>query len=128
MIAGAMSTEPISIAIPHPGTRRWPRYKLNVPIRAVVQRDSRVLIVDGRGNELNEGGMAVFAGLELKIGDDVDIEFTPPYQGMPIRVRSIVRNRRGYYYGVEFRRATAEDVEKVSLIRLTLQALGSPLQ
>jgi hypothetical protein len=123
-----MQAETHSSPPQYPTARRWPRFQINVPIRAIVRRDNRVRIVDGRGNELNEGGMAVFAGLELRTGEFVEIEFTPPYQGLPIRVRSIVRNRRGYFYGVEFLLETAEDEQKVSLIRQTLQAMGSPVQ
>ncbi|MFB3917580.1 MAG: PilZ domain-containing protein [Terriglobales bacterium] len=109
-------------------TRRWPRYKLDVPIRAIVHNGSNTKLVDGRGTELNEGGMAIFAGLELKVGDAVEIEFTPPYTGQPIRVRSIVRNRRGYIYGVEFFTVSQEDTQKVRLIHQMLQAMGSPAQ
>lgn len=123
-----MQSEAIAGEAPFPSTRRWPRLKINVPIRAIVQRDARVLIVQGRGNELNEGGLQVFAGVELRVGDNVDIEFTPPYHGLPVRTRCIVRNRRGYYYGVEFRHGTPEDEEKIATIRQTLQAMGSPLQ
>ena len=119
---------PIEIEPPYPQPRRWPRWKIDVPIRAIVQRSDRVLIIEGRGTELNEGGMLVFAGVELRIGDGVNIEFTPPYQGLPIRVRCLVRNRRGYYYGVEFLVDNHEDERKVSTIRQTLQALASPVQ
>src|SRR5512142_3125870 len=115
-----MRAEPIVIGPPYTSARRWPRYSINVPIRAIVQREARVLIVEGRGNELNEGGLQVFAGVELRVGDNVDIEFTPRYQGLPIRTRCMVRNRRGYYYGVEFRHETPEDDEKVAAIRQTL--------
>ena len=115
----------IEIVPPYANPRRWPRLKIDVPIRAIVQRSDRVLIIEGRGNELNEGGMQVFAGVELRIGDDVNIEFTPPYQGLPIRVRCLVRSRRGYYYGVEFRLDNHEDERKVLAIRQTLQALGA---
>jgi hypothetical protein len=41
-------------------------------------------------------------GVELEIGEEIEIEFTPPYSGEPIRVVSTVRNRDGYRYGCEF--------------------------
>jgi hypothetical protein len=122
-----MQTETIAGGPQFSNSRRWPRFAINVPIRAVVQREDRVLIVEGRGNELNEGGLQVFAGVELRVGDSVDIEFTPPYQGLPIRARCMVRNRRGYYYGVEFLNETPDDRKKIASIRQTLQALGSPI-
>ncbi len=45
--------------------RRWPRYKLNVPLRVIADLETKVAIVQGRGTELNGGGLAVFAGIEL---------------------------------------------------------------
>jgi hypothetical protein len=124
----AMGTEPVYINSPYANVRRWPRLKINVPIRAIVQRETRVLIIEGRGNELNEGGMAVFAGVEMKVNDRCEIEFTPPYSGMPIRVSCTVRNRNGYYYGVEFLREGEEDERKIGLIRQALQSVGAPVQ
>lgn len=123
----AMGTEPVEIASPYMNVRRWPRLKLNVPIRAIVRRDLRTLIVEGRGNELNEGGMALFAGVELKPDDQLQVEFTPPYTGIPIRVRCTVRNRSGYYYGVEFVRDSEDDQRRITMIRQTLESLGSPV-
>jgi hypothetical protein len=84
--------------------RRWQRCKISVPIRVILRGPSKTTIIDGRGNELNEGGMAVTAGLELKLGDHILVEFTPPYSGAPIRAMGTVRNRQGYHYGIEFRR------------------------
>jgi len=75
--------------------------------------------------ELNEGGMALFAGVELKPGQRVEIEFTPPY-GQPLRARSTVRNRSGYTYGTEFLLLNREDKQKSEQIRRVLQAMGSP--
>jgi len=105
--------------------RRWPRYRINVPVRLVVQRPDKTVIVSGRGMELNEGGMALFAGVELKPGQRVEIEFTPPY-GQPLRVRSTVRNRSGYSYGTEFLLLNREDKQQAEQIRQVLQAMGSP--
>lgn len=106
-------------------TRRWPRHRLDVPIRVIVHTAERTKLYDGRGNELNEGGMAVTAGVELKVGREVAVEFTPPFTGLPIRVRGIVRNRTGYRYGLEFVTANAEETEQVTHLRSLLQTLTS---
>jgi hypothetical protein len=121
-----MATEALPAQSSYTVARRWPRFKLDVPVRAIVHHSVNTKIVDGRGTELNEGGMRIFAGLELKLGDGLSVEFTPPYTGQPIRVRCLVRNRKGYSYGVEFLNLTSEDERNVHLIRQTLQALGSP--
>ena len=105
-------------------TRRWKRYKLDVPVRVIVHSRMKTKIVDGRGNELNEGGLSVAAGVELQIGDRVDIEFTPPYSGEPVRARADVKDRSGYSYGMEFLLLEPEDIENVMQIRSALQGMG----
>jgi hypothetical protein len=121
-----MTTEPTPVP-QYPVPRRFPRYKLNVPVRVIADKSDKVVIVQGRGDELNEGGMAVFAGLELAVDAVVAVEFTPPYSGNPIRVRCAVRNRVGYNYGVQFLLDTQIDADRVEEIRNVLRGLGSPL-
>src|SRR5689334_7213473 len=82
--------------------RRWQRYRLNLPIRLIYTHDGITKIMSGRGNDMSEGGVLVFAGIELKATDEVSIEFTPPFSAGPVRARGIVRHRRGSNYGIEF--------------------------
>jgi PilZ domain len=119
------------IALPQPGyatMRRWPRFKLDVPVRVVTQGATKVAIVSGRGSELNNGGMAVFAGTELAIGAQVAVEFTPPYSNNPIRVRCFVKNRSGYHYGVEFITESDHDYQSVHQIEAVLSSIGFPVE
>ena len=111
---------------PYPIRRRWTRYKVDVPVRMIVQRPTKVAIVEGRGSELNCGGMSVFAGIELSVAGQVEVEFTAPYSGKPIRVRCFVRSRRGYTYGVEFITENDMDYESVAHIESILKSMGSP--
>jgi CO/xanthine dehydrogenase FAD-binding subunit len=104
-------------------TRRYRRFKLDVPVRLIVDRAEKVRIIEGRGNELNEGGMAVHAGVELETGEVIEVEFTSPYSA-PLRARAAVRDRSGYRYGLEFLIATEEDRERVGNIRVALQGMG----
>src|SRR5271169_387364 len=120
-----MATEVVMPQQGYARMRRWPRYRINVPVRLVVQRPHKTVMVSGRGMELNEGGMGLFAGVELKPGQRVEIEFTPPY-GQPLRVRSTVRNRSGYNYGTEFLLLNRDDTQQAERIREVLQAMGSP--
>jgi PilZ domain len=123
-----MSTE---VVLPEQGyvtMRRWPRYKVDVPVRVITQGLTKVSIVQGRGSELNNGGMAIFAGTELAIDAQVQVEFTPPYSGQPIRVRCFVRNRAGYKYGVEFITESDDDYESVNQIEANLRSIGSPIE
>jgi len=106
--------------------RRWRRYKIDVPVRLIAQRPTKVVIVLGRGGELNVGGMAVLAGIELSIGEQVAVEFTPPYAGQPVRVRGFVRNRKGYTYCIEFITENDTDYVNVWQLESILKTFVSP--
>jgi PilZ domain len=82
--------------------RRSVRYKLDVPLRVILHKEEASLVRDGRGTELSETGMCVMVGMELNLGIELEIEFTLPFSGEPIRVAGAVRNRDGYRYGCEF--------------------------
>jgi len=73
--------------------------------------------MSGRGNDMSEGGVLVFAGMELKTGDEVQIEFTPPFSTGPVRAKGVVRHRRGYNYGIEFLLENSADREQTEKFR-----------
>ena len=123
-----MAHSDVGIAAPAPTfreLRRWPRLKIRVPVTVILRKSNKTVYVDGRGTDLNQGGIAVFAGAELAIGEEVEISFTPPYRGDPLVARTFVRNRRGYIYGMEFIQDSKEDAVRVERIRQVLHALGT---
>jgi hypothetical protein len=85
-------------------SRRWARYKLDLPVVIFLRKHGKIITLEGHGSELNCGGMAVFLPLDLEIGDLVALQFTPPYSNRPVTMLGTVRNRRIYSYGVEFSR------------------------
>lgn len=123
-MATAISAQP---AIGFPRKRRWERQGLDVPIRLIFWNSLHTAkIVEARGRDMSEGGMAVFAGVELRIGDIIEIEFTPAYSGQPLRVKAEVRNRRGYSYGIEFLTDTnTEQTQAARLRELLISASGN---
>ena len=104
----------------HTTERRWPRYKTDVPVQVVTHGPTNVIIVHGRGSELNCGGMAVSGRIELAIGAQVAVEFTPPCSGQPLRVRCFVRNRQRSTYGLEFITENDSDYESVAQVESSL--------
>lgn len=80
-------------------TRRWTRVPVDLPVRVVTSRGFSTTVVAGRGTEMSVGGMALYAGILLKPGDLLDLEFDAPYHS---RVSAIVRNRNGFCFGLEF--------------------------
>jgi hypothetical protein len=101
--------------------RRWQRYRLNMPVRLILSREDGTKITEGRVHDVSEGGVLLFAGIELRTSDEVSVEFTLPYSSTPVRAPGAVRHRRGYTYGVEFRRETPADQELVAKFRNLLQ-------
>jgi hypothetical protein len=80
-------------------TRRWQRLPVDMPVSVVFQSGTSTMVAPGRGIELSEGGMALYAGLQLKPLDLVEVEFEYPHH---VKVAGIVRNRSGCCFGLEF--------------------------
>jgi hypothetical protein len=117
----------IQVAPPQEGHatgRRWPRYRVDVPVQLVTHGPMNVVVVHGRGSELNCGGMAVTGRVELAIGAQVTVEVTLPYSGRSVRVRCFVRNRQRYTYGLEFITENDSDYESVAQVESTLGNMG----
>jgi hypothetical protein len=105
--------------------RRWQRYRLNLPVRLIVTRDDSTRIAEGRVHDVSEGGVLLFAGVELRPSDQIAVEFTLPYSSTPVRAPGAVRHRRGYNYGVEFSCETPEEQELVAKFRNLMQLAAS---
>ena len=85
-----------------PISRRWARYKIDLPVVTTFPRFGKVTAVKGHGSELSCGGMAVFLPFDLHVGELISLRFTPPYSTRPVTMTGTVRNRRIYSYGIEF--------------------------
>src|ERR1700736_779660 len=109
----------------HNPPRCWRRHRLDVPLRVIIHTPDKTIIREGRGCELGGGGMSFAAGVELKTGDQVEIEFTPAYSGRPIRVRAVARNGNGYIYGAEFVASSDQERQEIASLRENLQTLSS---
>jgi hypothetical protein len=116
-------SRPLLLSV-HAAERRWPRYKVDVSVQLATQRITNGIIVQGRGSELNCGGMAVSGTIELAIGEQVAVEFTPPHTGQPVSVRCFVRNRHRYTYGLEFIAENDFDYQSVGQIAATLRHIA----
>ena len=114
----------VSLSTAYQNKRRSVRYKIDVPLRVILRKQETTLIRDGRGTELGERGMCVLVGLELRVGGEVEIEFTLPYSSEPIRVSGAVRNRNGYRYGCEFIPESQEEQKDVARLRQILQTIA----
>jgi len=106
------------IATGSPGTRRWHRYPFSAPVRVKIKKARDAGLMNTRGAQVNEGGLAVYADTELAIGDEAEIEFT----NYCLTLRGVVRNHAGgNLYGVEFLAASALEGEYLNLFRQVLR-------
>jgi len=80
-------------------SRRWPRQAVDLPVRVGIYRDSETVLVPGLVTELSEGGMSLYAGMWLKPGDLLEVEFQMP---VARTVQAVVRNKTGFNFGLEF--------------------------
>ena len=84
---------------PFRSTRRWQRHPVDLPVRVAVADGVSTVTVSGRGTELSAGGMGLYAGILLKPGDLLEVEFVIPCH---FRMIAVVRQRSGYCFGLEF--------------------------
>ena len=107
-----------------PRVRRWPRLRVDLPIR-IWNDDNQP--VEAQAGEISEGGVTVLCRNHLRVEEVITIEFGRPLSIEPVRITGVVRNRYDDVYGIEFHLAVAEDTAKLSLIRDVLNSLRSPL-
>jgi hypothetical protein len=105
---------------------RWhPRFHLDTPVCLIVGMPDKVLLINARLRNMSDDGGAVFAGVELAIDSEVQIEYTPSFNRGPLRVRAVVRNRRGYIYGLEFLPRDGEEEQALLTLKAMLLSTGT---
>ncbi len=106
-------------------TRRWPRHRVDLPVRIISLNGILTTPVPARGSEISRAGMALHAPVALNPGDWMQLQFPT---SMPSRVNAVVRNRTGECLGLEFLTQLPPDGEprdrSTSLRRSVLD--GSP--
>jgi PilZ domain len=83
----------------HTNTRRWQRYPVELPVRIIPCSRLPATAVTGLGTGFNQGGMALYTGVDMEPDDLIEVEFPTSH---PLKVMAAVRNRSGHYFGLEF--------------------------
>lgn len=96
--------------------RRTPRYKLDLRTKIVYRRNGLNQSGMARGQDVSDGGMAMFVPIELQKDDMIEVEFTLPHSRLPLRIHAMVRNKDGHRYGLEFLNLT--DGQKQEIVRM----------
>ncbi len=96
--------------------RRTPRYKVDLRTKIVYRRNGLNQSAMARGQDVSEGGMAMFVPIDFRREDLLEVEFTLPHSRLPMRIHAVVRNTEGHRYGLEFLNLT--DVQKQEIVRM----------
>ena len=109
----------------HKGGR--PRFAADfrVQVRLTTQGPTKVVACEGHGTDIRGGGLAVSADIDLSVGAQVGVEFTPPYSDQSMTFRCFVRNRKGNLYGVEFITENDEDYRNAGKLLAGLAAMNA---
>jgi hypothetical protein len=91
-------TEPLP-NLRRPNTRRWPRFHVHLPVSIAADAGNASITVPGLVSELSQGGMELYGGVQRRPGDVLEVEFRT---NESLKVASVIRNRSGYCYGLEF--------------------------
>ncbi len=100
--------------------RRWKRVKVDIRVRLRRWEEAENAASVMRTFELSEGGMSVYAPDGLEVGTFVMVAFSLPPEEKALRLRAVVRNRRGFRCGLEF-------VEPPDAVRLEIERYLGPL-
>lgn len=90
------------------GTRRWPRYQVELPVRVTALNGVLTTPVTARGTAISRAGMALHGCVALNRGDLMELQF--PIAD-PSRFNAVVRNRNGNCLGLEFISQLPPDTE-----------------
>ncbi len=82
--------------------RRYPRYRIDLRLRATVRSQEGMKAVHGRGTDLSQAGLCAFLAVDLGIGEIIEIDLTLPYSSQRLKLRALVRHRRSFAYGLQF--------------------------
>lgn len=88
--------------------RRFRRYLIDIRITAHVFRSGATTALWGRSSELGEDGIGGTLTGEVEPGEVVSMELTLPLSACPMKLRALVRYRRGLQHGFEFLAVTQE--------------------
>ena len=103
----------------NPAKRRWRRYEFHLPVTVTVAGKK----IQALGTALNEGGMSLSGEAGLQVGDEVRVEFRPPFSNTVVNLAVVVRNRTGNRFGVEFIGATDAERQEIVLLRSMVRML-----
>jgi len=102
-------------------TRRFARYRTELPLIVKVLGQNGYMRVHGRCFEINDSGLGAVVTSEFRPGEMVSLEFSIPDVSDALILRAVVRHRMGFLHGFEFVGALPEQRERIRAYCRTLQ-------
>jgi c-di-GMP-binding flagellar brake protein YcgR len=102
--------------------RRWKRVKVDIRVRLRGWEAPEEAVSVVRTYELSEGGMSVYASETLEQGTVLLVEMALPNTPRALRIKAVVKNRRGFRCGMEFVELPAS--ERSELVRYIAAVKG----
>ncbi len=104
--------------------RKWKRVQVDVRVKLWLDAEGAGSAVVVRSYEMGPGGMSVYAPEQIELGAPVVVGFALSASAKALRFAAVVRNKRGFRYGLEF--VGVSDAERVELARY-LETSGDQL-
>jgi hypothetical protein len=96
--------------------RRFPRFAIDARMQVRMFQAGEFRNCWGRSTELGQDGIGATLTGELETGEIVSLDIPLPLGHYPLRVRAIVRYRKGLRYGFEF--LTLNDTQRGMISRV----------
>jgi len=117
MAVPGKSFAPTKPAIPARGyARRFPRFAIDARMQVRMFQAGEFRTCWGRSTELGQDGIGATLTGELETGEIVSLDIPLPLGSYPLKVRAIVRYRKGLRYGFEF--LTLNDIQRGMVSRV----------
>ena len=95
--------------------RKWQRVKVDIRVKLWLDPEGAGSAVVVRSYEMGPGGLSVYAPEQIDVGASVVVSFALSASGKVLRFSAVVRNKRGFRYGLEF--VEVGDAERAELAR-----------
>jgi len=94
-------------------TRRYARYRTEMPLIVRVLGQEGYIRIHGRCFEIAENGLGAVITSEFTAGEMVSLEFSIPGVEEMMVLRAVVRHRMGFLHGFEFVGLLPEQCDRI---------------
>src|SRR3954467_4117578 len=92
--------------------RRFERFEVEARVKVTVARQGDKLSFSGTAHDISVGGMALFLGGDLNVGETITVTFALIFSTQLI-IQGVVRSRDRYEYGIEFLNTSKTQQEEI---------------